>query len=182
VLASRAFISLGKLLAANGWNICVTGAPVEQEVAATIASRIGTKAVCAAGETSFRQSIALLSCGRACVTGDTAQMHASCALGIPTYAIFGPTNPVETGPYGDGHYVFSGHGPHMPCFKSECTSQECMKSIAPKLSSDACKPAGARICHCATCTVPPAKPTAILRFPHATRECTATFARKTFAW
>lgn len=127
------FVSLGKLLAADGWNICVTGAPVEQEVAATIATRIGTRAVCAAGETSFRQSVALLSFGQACVTGDTAQMHASAALGVPTYAIFGPTNPVETGPYGDGHYVFSGHCPQMPCFKSECTSQECMKSIAPEI-------------------------------------------------
>jgi len=72
------FVSLGKLLAADGWNICVTGAPVEQEVAATIATRIGTRAVCAAGETSFRQSVALLSFGQACVTGDTAQMHALC--------------------------------------------------------------------------------------------------------
>jgi ADP-heptose:LPS heptosyltransferase len=127
------FVALGKYLAADGWKICVTGAASEAPFANRIAGEIGPCAASVAGKTTFRESMALLSHARACVTGDTAQMHASAALGVPTFAVFGPTNPVETGPYGEGHFVFSGHCPYMPCFKTECTSQECMKSISPEI-------------------------------------------------
>jgi ADP-heptose:LPS heptosyltransferase len=126
------FVRLGALLCKDGWRILVTGAPVEREQAAAIAARIGNGAVAVAGDTAFRQSMALVSQCGGCVTGDTAQMHASAGFDVPTYALFGPTNPVETGPYGNGHMVFSGRCGSMPCFKSECGSLECMKSILPE--------------------------------------------------
>jgi heptosyltransferase I len=127
------FVALGKLLAANGWRMCVTGAPAERVLAESIVQKLGAAAVCAAGETTFRQSAALLTRASACITGDTAQMHAAAALGVATYALFGPTNPVETGPYGNNHIIFSGNCPHMPCFKTECTSCECMASVRPEI-------------------------------------------------
>jgi ADP-heptose:LPS heptosyltransferase len=126
------FVELGRLLIADGWRICVTGAPAEKHIAGAIASLIGPHAVCAAEETTFRQSAALTSLAVACVTGDTALMHASAALKVPTYALFGSTNPVETGPFGQGHFVFSGMCPQMPCFKTQCDTLECMKSILPR--------------------------------------------------
>jgi heptosyltransferase-1 len=126
------FAELGKLLIADGWRICVTGAPAEKDIAGTLAAQMGRSVTCAAGETTFRQSAALVSHAAACVTGDTALMHASAALGVPTYALFGPTNPVETGPYGHGHFVLSGTCPKMPCFKTQCETLECMKTILPR--------------------------------------------------
>jgi ADP-heptose:LPS heptosyltransferase len=126
------FVRLGTLLAGRGWKILVTGAPVERDVANVIAAQIGSAAVSVAGDTTFRQSMALVSLCKGCVTGDTAQMHAAAAFDVPTYALFGPTNPVETGPYGNGHIVFSGRCGSMPCFKTECGSLECMRSILPE--------------------------------------------------
>jgi heptosyltransferase I len=125
------FIALGKILVADGWRICVVGVPAEKDIARAIAVQFGRSVVCTAGETTFRLSAALASHAAACVTGDTALMHAAAALGVPTYALFGPSNPVETGPYGHGHFVLSGTCQKMPCFKTQCETLECMKTILP---------------------------------------------------
>lgn len=39
------------------------------------------------------------------ITVDSGPMHMAAALGIPTLAVFGPTDPVCTGPYGPHHRV-----------------------------------------------------------------------------
>lgn len=126
------FIALGKLLAAGGFGIVVTGAPAERELAGGVASSLGASCVSAAGALTFRETIALLPFARGCVTGDTAIMHAAAALGITVYALFGPTNPVETGPWGGGNMVFCGRCPDRPCFRLDCTDPRCMKSIVPE--------------------------------------------------
>jgi len=126
------FIKLGSMLISGGWQIVVTGSPSEKDCAMGIQQGIGQNCIVAAGETSFRQSMAICSLAAGCVTGDTAQMHASAGCKVPTYAIFGSTNPVETGPYGTGHYVFSAHCPNRPCFETECKTGICMRSVLPE--------------------------------------------------
>jgi ADP-heptose:LPS heptosyltransferase len=39
------------------------------------------------------------------ITVDSGPMHAAAALGVPVLALFGPTDPVRVGPYGDRHRV-----------------------------------------------------------------------------
>lgn len=126
------FIKLGSRLVSDGWQIVITGAPSEKDSAMGIQQGIGQNCIVAAGETSFRQSMAICSLAAGCVTGDTAQMHASAGCKVPTYAIFGPTNPIETGPYGNGHFVFSAHCPDRPCFELECKTGICMRSVLPE--------------------------------------------------
>lgn len=60
------------------------------------------------GETSLRQLMALIALSRGMVTGDTGAMHMAAALGVPTVAIFGPSDPIRTGPYGSGHVTLQG--------------------------------------------------------------------------
>jgi ADP-heptose:LPS heptosyltransferase len=126
------YIELGRLLVGSGWRIVVTGGPSDKEIASSIEKGVGQDCFAVAGETNFRQSIALCELARGCVCGDTALMHAACALNVPTYALFGPTNPVETGPYGGGNWVFSSHCPERPCFKTNCDACGCMRSILPR--------------------------------------------------
>ena len=126
------FITLGNLLVKNDWQIVLTGAPQELDMVSGIFSGIGSACFKTAGETTFRQSITLCSMAQGCVTGDTAQMHGAAGLGVPVYALFGATNPVETGPYGNGHWVFSAHCPDRPCFNDVCKTSLCMKSITPQ--------------------------------------------------
>ena len=126
------FVRLGRLLVSDDWQIVVTGAPPEKDLALGIAVAIGQDCVSVAGETSFRQSMAICSIANGCVTGDTAQMHAAAACDVKTYAIFGPTNPIETGPYGSGHFVFSARCPKRPCFETNCKTGICMQSVLPE--------------------------------------------------
>ena len=37
------------------------------------------------------------------VSNDSGPMHIAAALRVPTLGIFGPTNPIQQGPYGEGH-------------------------------------------------------------------------------
>ena len=51
-----------------------------------------------AGRTSLLEFAAGLASCRLVVANDTGGMHLANALGVPTIALFGPTNPVRTGP------------------------------------------------------------------------------------
>jgi len=51
-----------------------------------------------AGSTSLPQLVARLRECRLLVTNDTGGMHLANAVGVPLIALFGPTNPVRTGP------------------------------------------------------------------------------------
>lgn len=126
------FVSLGQALRKDGYSIVVSGAPSEAALAGEIAAGIGDNVCVSAGHTSFREAVAILSHAECCVTGDTALMHAAAALDVRTFALFGPTNPVETGPYGAGHFVLSGECTKRPCFSRECENHVCMRSILPE--------------------------------------------------
>lgn len=127
----EAFVALGKRLGADGYFIVITGAGAEVGLARGIADELEGYSTVTAGELSFRETIALLTQVMACVTGDTAIMHAAAGLKKKVFALFGPTNPVETGPYGSGHVVFAGSCAQRPCFCTTCKSMLCMKSIDP---------------------------------------------------
>ena len=51
-----------------------------------------------AGETDLEQFLDHLSSNRAVICHDSGGMHLANMLGIPVFAIFGPTNPLRTGP------------------------------------------------------------------------------------
>ncbi len=127
-----AFIALGKLLCREGYRIVITGAPSEKQIASVITEALKDNAIMAAGRLTFRETIAVLPFMKFVVCGDTALMHAAAALGVKVYAIFGPTNPVETGPYGEGHVVLAGKCPKRPCFSLVCNNHHCMRSITPE--------------------------------------------------
>lgn len=126
------FIALGRSLRESGRQIVVSGAPSEKELAEAVARGIGPGAYVLAGRTTFREGLGCFVDVEACVTGDTAIMHAAAALDVPVFALFGATSPVETGPYGDGHWVFSSRCSSRPCFCRDCKSMICMKSILPE--------------------------------------------------
>jgi ADP-heptose:LPS heptosyltransferase len=64
--------------------------------------------------------VAVIAEARAMVTNDSGPMHVAAAVGTPVVAVFGPTNPCRTGPYGPGHHVLSGRAPCSPCYRREC--------------------------------------------------------------
>ena len=63
------------------------------------------------------------------VTVDTGPMHIAVMSGAKVVAIFGPTDPKRTGPYGTGHDVIREDLPCSPCFKRECDNMDCIKGV-----------------------------------------------------
>ena len=82
------------------------------------------------GETSLRELAYLYKISRLVVTTDSGPMHIAAAVGTPTVALFGPTDPRRTGPYGEGHTVIRKNLPCSPCFRKECDTMKCMRDIS----------------------------------------------------
>ena len=67
------------------------------------------------------------------VTNDSGPMHLAAAVGTPVVAIFGPTDPALTGPYGTGHTVLRVNLSCAPCFQDRCTqpnAMACMNGVS----------------------------------------------------
>jgi len=57
------------------------------------------------GQTTLEEAICLYRRALLAVSGDSGPMHAAAAVGTPVVALFGPTWPEQTGPWGAGHRV-----------------------------------------------------------------------------
>jgi len=86
------------------------------------------------GETSLPEMIEWLRLCKLMVTNDTGPMHVAAALGTPLVALFGPTEPRRTGPYGQLENVLRIELPCEPCLKRFCewkNPMECLTAISP---------------------------------------------------
>lgn len=88
---------------AQGWRVVLTGSndPAEQHYVAELAAQL-PEALNLCGQLSLAQTACLLSQSQAYVGPDTAVTHMAAAAGIPTVALFGPSNPVKWGPWPKG--------------------------------------------------------------------------------
>jgi heptosyltransferase-2 len=85
------------------------------------------------GKTSLTEFMAALVSARLVLCNDSGAMHVASALGVPTLAVFGSTEPQLTGPMGARSRVLRHHVPCSPCFLRECPIDfACMRSITPE--------------------------------------------------
>jgi len=82
------------------------------------------------GKTSLAEFMAALVSARLVLCNDSGAMHLASALGVPTLAVFGSTEPQLTGPMGARSRVLRHHVPCSPCFLRECPLDfACMKGV-----------------------------------------------------
>jgi len=125
------FAELGQRLSER-WKatVLIFGREEERAMAVRILERIGVRGVDLTGKTSLLQLAALLERCQILVTNDTGTMHVASAVGTPVVAIFGSTDPITTGPWGDGHMVIRKDVSCSPCLKRVCPmDHRCMKLI-----------------------------------------------------
>lgn len=137
-------------LAERLWNrsglVCVLlGGPGEEDRARRIQEMAANvPLVSAVGRTTEMQMAALLSQMRAVVSGDTGPLHFAAAVQTPLVALFGSTDPRETGPW----IAPGSHGkavtlydnlPCAPCGKHPtCDGRfDCLRNLTPERVYDA---------------------------------------------
>lgn len=87
------------------------------------------RAINLAGMTGLKELAEIINLSELVVTVDSGTMHIAAAIGKPVVALFGPTAPWRTGPYGEGHIVVRKELPCSPCFLKKCKDLKCMKDI-----------------------------------------------------
>lgn len=85
----------------------------------------------AVGKTTLKQLVALIDKASLVIANDSGPMHIASALNKPLIALFGPTNPIRTGPYGRPETVLRMDIACSPCYTRTCSHMSCMKWISP---------------------------------------------------
>lgn len=115
-------------------HVAVLGGRDDAGLGATIAGLAGARVQDFTGRLTLPELIEWLRLTACLVTNDTGPMHLAVAVGTPVVALFGPTAPERTGPYGRMADVLRGTAPCAPCLKDSCRYTEplaCLNSLTP---------------------------------------------------
>ncbi len=123
----------------QGFQVAVTGSGADRDLAAQICAQIREPAVNLAGHTSLAELAGVLKAARLAVTTDTGAMHLAAALGTKVAALFGPTAPWRTGPFGEGHQILRLGLMCSPCFKRRCPQPRCLTDLPVAEVRTACE-------------------------------------------
>jgi len=136
---SDKFARLADRLLHNGVRVVFTGGPNDRPAVRQICAMMRHKAVNLAGSTTLLELAALYDRAAMLITTDTGPMHVGAAVGTRLIALFGPTAPWRTGPYGEGHTVIRHALSCSPCLKKQCPhkTDACMAAISVDQVMDA---------------------------------------------
>ncbi len=109
--------------------VIFTGSKEDRPVIENILSMMKNRALNFAGETGLKELASLYGRCRVLITTDTGPMHMAAAMGCRVTALFGPTSPLRTGPYGSKHRMITSGAKCSPCFKKACDQWSCMRNI-----------------------------------------------------
>jgi len=124
------FAALADLIVSR-LHIDVVFTGTEKKSLERIVRRMKSSAVNLGGETSLPELACLYQKARLVITTDSGPMHLAAAVNTPVIALFGPTDPQRTGPYGFGHTIIRTALPCSPCFLKKCPTTKCMRDITP---------------------------------------------------
>ena len=123
-----------RVAAEHGGVVLIFGGHGEEELGAALASLMAAPTVVLSGRTTVRRLMALIKQCRLFITNDTGPMHIATAFGVPTVAIFGPTDPLTTSPFGSGHELVRHPVDCSPCLLRECPiDHRCMQGISVEM-------------------------------------------------
>jgi lipopolysaccharide heptosyltransferase I len=103
----------------------ILGSEDERSLGEAIAAAAPQRTLNLTGATTLDEMIEWIRLSQLTITNDTGPMHAAAAMNRPVLAIFGPTNPRNTGPYGQlANVLQDTRLPCVPCQKSRCVYVE----------------------------------------------------------
>ena len=122
------------------WRFAVLGAAEDRPLGDAIARCAPERCLDLTGQLSLPEMVEWIRLSRLMITNDTGPMHVAAALGTRVVALFGPTEPRRTGPYGQIANALQVALPCVPCLKSRCAYLkpfECLRALTPAAVGDA---------------------------------------------
>ena len=120
----------GQLAATLPLSTIVISCQADAAVAEAVVQASEGQAVSIAGKTGLKELVALIGRAKCMICNDTGPMHIAAALGVPVFALFGPANPVRTGPYGEIHTIIRRDMECAPCYRWQpCKHWRCMLDL-----------------------------------------------------
>jgi heptosyltransferase-2 len=111
--------------------VLLIGSANEQDVSLAVAKQMRRQPVVATGSSSLAEATAILDLADLLITNDTGPAHIAAALGRPTIVIFGPTNPLTTGPFSANSEIIRHPPDCAPCMLRDCPiDHRCMTAIS----------------------------------------------------
>lgn len=124
------FARVADQLLDRGMAVVFSGGPQDVQGIEGIRAAMTGKAASLAGKTTLKELAALYERVAVLITTDTGPMHLAAAAGTPVVALFGPTAPWRTGPFGSGHKILRTDIACSPCLKKHCDQgHACMEQI-----------------------------------------------------
>jgi heptosyltransferase-2 len=106
------------------------GSPQERALAEQVRQWAGGAALSLAGMTTLVEFMQLVQGCDLFITNDTGTMHVAAGLGVPTLAVFGPTNEHQTRPLAARVSLITGKAYCRPCKLRHCPiDHRCMTSV-----------------------------------------------------
>ncbi len=128
---NRKFAQLAdRIIAQYDAGVVFTGSFEDRPTIHQIKEGMSAQAANFAGETTLKMLAALYTKADLVISTDTGPMHLAVAVGTPVVALFGPTAPWRTGPFGPGNQVVTAGQACAPCFKRHCATCDCMALIS----------------------------------------------------
>ncbi|MCD6415812.1 MAG: hypothetical protein J7M08_03850 [Planctomycetes bacterium] len=118
------------LVQSHGADVLVSYGPDDRALAEEIVSLMKRRGALAPPTRDLTELICLLRRADLLIAPDTGPMHLASALGVPVVALFGPKDPIQTGPYCSRSLVVTGRAPCRPCTRRRCPDPVCMSSIS----------------------------------------------------
>lgn len=112
-----------------GASVLIFGSAAERDLCGEVAAGCG--GVNLAGSTTLREFIDMTAACQGYLSNDSGAMHLAAALGIPSVAVFGPTDETATGPVGPTARLIRVAVECAPCLKRECPiDHRCMTRVS----------------------------------------------------
>ncbi len=123
---------LADALARQGLRVVITGGPGEQGLAEAMGSQMTSKPLVLVGRTRILELACVIKRCQAFVAHDSSPLHLAAAMGTPTVALFGPTDPRRHLPPGFKGQVIKRDVFCAPCYSATCrtVTHACMQRIA----------------------------------------------------
>ena len=126
------FARLAEMIVHDGKQVVLAGGPEDVPLGKRIAD-LATGVTDLTGKTHLRELGALIQHSTAYISVDTGPLFIAAAMKRPLIALYGPTRPDRTGPYGSSDAtVLTAPVACAGCLKKHCDHWICMKSITPE--------------------------------------------------